>query len=398
MFVVLKLNALIILQMRTLFLKLPLFFVLPFNCFSQAPQVWMSTPKEQWPQIALANHVQFKNGDRYIDPSFDYAGTGFLIDTGKDTLAVTAKHVLWIARNRKTKAVEVNNDLNSWIMKPKGGSYDSVVIDRLINEDTTETLEGSSSTILERDWLVFSVKRASPRIVPLKPRYTAIKPGETVFIIGYSYSQTTTTIYEGKVLQMLGMDILIEQHKGHPLPGTSGSPVIDANGFLIGILSSSSTEPGSGKNVTVAISTEYLEGVLTRGKDLNTPKKDYGVLVLKTVLEKGTKKAIRQYIELTNDPKNYYIYNLWSANRNGLRETGEKLLEMKRFQNAVDILEFNVKVNPAYYRNYNLLAKALLLSGNKEKAIESYKISTTRFDDQEENEAFKELEKLGVTR
>lgn len=377
-----------------------LFFILPFGCFPQPKDNWVTAPTDQWPQIVLTNHVQYKDGDRYIDPSFSYAGNGFLIDTGKDTLAATVKHVLWVARNKKTETVEVNRDLNTWVMKPKGGRPDSVVIDKLINEDTTEVLEGSSSTILERDWLVFTIKNASSGIYPLKPRYTAIRSGETVYIVAYSYSNASVNIFKGTVLQKLGMDILIQPDNEGPLVaiGASGSPVIDANGFLIGIYSTISTDPATGKNISVAAGTEYLKNVLSQKQDLNEPRKDYGELIMETVLNEGTKKAIQQYKTLTSNPENYYIYNLRSANRNGLRETGERLIRLQRFQEAVDILEFNVRINPFYYHDYNLLAKAWLLLGNKEEAIRNYKISTARYDDPQGNEAFKELKKLASTR
>ena len=377
-----------------------LFFMLPFGCSPQPKENWITAPTDQWPQIVLTNHVQYKNGDRYIDPSFNYAGNGFLIDTGKDTLAVTVKHALWVARNRKTETVNVNKDLASWIMKPKGGIPDSVVIDQLINEDTTEVLEGSSSTILERDWLVFTVRKASSRIHPLKPRYTSIKSGEMVYIVAYSYNNAFVNFFRGRVLQKLGMDILIQPDGEGPLPGmgVSGSPVIDANGFLIGIFSTTSTDSATGKNISVAAGTEYLKSVLSQKQDLNAPRKDYGELIMETVLNEGTKKAIQRYKTLTSNPENYYIFNLRSANRNGLRETGEKLINLQRFQEAVDILEFNVKINPLYYRDYNLLARAWFLLGNNEQAIKNYKISTARYDDPEGNEAFKELKKLASTK
>lgn len=386
--------------MTRLIVNALLFLILPFGCFSQAKEDWIKAPKEEWPQIVLTNHVQFQNGDRYIHPSFSYAGNGFLIDTGTDTLAATVKHVLWVARNKKTKTVQVNRELDTWVMKTKGDRADSVVIDQLINEDSTEILEGSSSTILERDWLVFSVKNSASRIQPLKPRYTAIKPGETVYIAAYSYSNAFVNIFRGRILEKLGMDILIEPDTEGPLPGmgVSGSPVIDENGFLIGIYSTSAADPATGKNVSVAAGTEYLKNVLSQKHDLNAPRKDYGELIMETVLNEGTEKAIRQYNILTGNPENYYIYNLRSANRNGLRETGEKLIDLQRFEDAVDILSFNVKINPLFYRDYNLLAKAWFLLGNTEEAIKNYKISTARYDDQKENEAFRELRKLGAIR
>lgn len=383
--------------MKRSLLNILFVLILPFDGFSQAIEEWTKAPKEQWPRVVLTNHVQFQNGDRYIDPSFSYAGNGFLIDTGRDTLAATVKHVLWVARNRKSKSVQVNGDLDTWVMKTKGDSPDSVVIDQLINEDSTEMLEGSSSTILERDWLIFSVKNGSSKIRPLKPRFTTVKPGEAVYIIAYFYSDTIVGIHRGKVLEKIGMDIIIMPDKEDSFSGTgvSGSPVIDANGLLIGIYSTSTADPTTGKNVSVAAGTEYLKDVLSRKSNLNVPRKDYGELIMETVLNKGTKEAIQQYKTLTSDPENYYIYNLRSANRNGLRETGEKLINLQRFKDAIDILEFNVKIYPLYYRDFNLLAKAWYLSGNKDEAIKNYRISTDRYNDQEENEAFNELRKLG---
>jgi tetratricopeptide (TPR) repeat protein len=370
------------------------FGLLPLACFSQEKEKWIDHPKEQWPQIALINRTQFKNGDRYVHPSFEYAATGFLIDNGKDTLAATAKHVLWIAKNTKSKTVQVNRELKQWVMRPKGSATDSVVIDRLLNEDSTELLEGRGSTILERDWIVFSVKNTSPNIYPLKPRYTAILPGEKVYMLSCAYKDSACRTYEGKVLKKLGMDIIIEFDMKEPLAGSSGSAIIDANGYLIGIQSSFSSDEKATKPVSAAVSTEYLHKILNKKHGLNNPKKDYGELILKTVLNKGTTQAIQLYTRLTNDPQNYYIYNLRSADRNGLRETGKKLIELNRFKEAVEILKLNVKVNSGFYVEYNLLAKAHLLAGNKNEAIKNYQISIAKYDDKENNEAFKELEKL----
>lgn len=370
------------------------FFLLPLFTVAQQKESWVNLPKEQWPLIALTNHVQYKNGDRYLDPSFAYAGTGFLINTGNDTLAATAKHVLWIAKNKKSSRTQINRELQQWLMMPKGDSTNVAVIDSLVNEDSTEILEGRGSSILERDCIFFSVRSASPKIYPLKPRYTSLKAGEKLYILSCAYDDPTCRIYEGVVLKQLGTDILIERNMQEMKPGASGSPVIDANGYLVGIISSASNDGKTGKSVSIAISTEYLLNVLQKKPGVNAPKKDYGELILKTVLDKGSKAAIAQYKKLEQDPQNYYVYNLFSASRNGLRETGEKLLSMGRVQEAIDILELNVANSTAFYLNYNLLAKAYLQAGKKNEAIKNYRISTKKFDDQSENEAFAELKKL----
>jgi Trypsin-like peptidase domain len=370
------------------------FVILPLLAAGQH-RSWTGQPQESWPTIALSNHVQFKNGDKYVHSSFLYAGSGFLIDYKSKKLAITAKHILWIARNKNSRSVSINNELQSWVMKTKPASKDSVVIDRLINEDTNEVLEGSASSILERDILVLSVRSASPAIQTLTPRFTDVQPGEKVFLIGNPYQETRTMIHETKVVRKLGMDILIEQIKGAQYPGFSGSPVIDSNGHVVGVFSSTSYDPISGADVIVLTSMEYIRNVVEGKQDLNKPKEDYGKLILDTVLKKDAKKGIQQYETLTSDPKNYYKYNLRSATKNGLLETGEKLIEFNRIQDAITILEYNVKINSGYFHNYNVLAKAYLVAGNKEKAIENFRISTKKFDSKEENEAFKELEKFG---
>lgn len=364
----------------------------PLIAFTQQRERWIALPQEQWPTIALTNHVEFKNGDKYIDPSFAYAGTGFLIDNGIDTFAVTAKHILWVARNKQSSSVQINDALSKWTMKPKDGNSDSAIINQLLNEDSLELLMGAESTILERDVLVFSVKNVTKGIHVLKPRYNNVVAGEKVFIVGNPYSAPTTQVYETRVLRKLGRDILIEQLPGKPVPGISGSPVIDSSGHVIGIFSAASSD--GDKDVYVAISSEYLKDVLARKPNFNKPLQDYGTLLLHAVLKKGTASAIAQYEELIREPKNFYVFNLRSSNRNGLRETGEKLIEMKRYNDAVDILRFNVGVNSGYFHHYNLLANAWLLAGNKEEAIRIYEISTTKLDNKNENPAFAELEKL----
>jgi hypothetical protein len=299
-----------------------------------------------------------------------------------------------VARNKKTKTVQVNDQLQRWTLRPKGNHRDSATVDRLLNEDSTEILEGKASSVTERDWIIFTVKQSSPALHPLKPRYTPMKPGEKIYILSNAYADSAATIHTGKVLSKLGLDILIERDLPDHLPGCSGSPVIDTNGYLVGIVSSSSTDGKTGKAVTIATSTEYLQDVLLKKDSLNTPKKDYGELILQTVLKKGTQAALQQYRQLTSNPANYYRYNLRSADRNGLRETGEKLIAMNRLQDAISILTFNIAENIAFFGNYNLLAKAHLLAGDKANAIKYYKISTSRNDDKQTNEAFKELEKL----
>jgi hypothetical protein len=367
------------------------FLLIPFLLFSQ--ESWINQPRTQWPQIALTNNIIYKNGDRYIHPSFAYAGTGFLVKNGADTFAVTAKHVLLIARNKKTNAVSINKDLLRWSMRIKGNFTDSVVIDKLINEDTAEVIEGSNSSIFERDMLVLSIKKSSPYIYPLKPRYSYIRPGEKVYILTCAYADKLSTVVEGTVTNKYGFDILISTNKPL-LPGASGSPVIDANGFLIGVFSSLSHDNIVNKDVAVAISTEYLREVLTKKPNLNQPKKDYAQMLIDITLKSGATAALNEYKRLTAYPNTYYFYNFRSTTKNGLREAGEKLLDMNRIDDAIIILRYNAAINSSQYTNFNILARAYVMAGNREEAINIYRISVNKFNNRNENEAVKQLERL----
>lgn len=365
----------------------------PVTVFSQVREPWISKPVGEWPQIALTNNIQYKNGDRYIHPSFTYAGTGCLVNNGTDTIAVTAKHILLIARNKKTNSVSINNDLLLWSMKPKGNVTDSAVVNKLINDDTSEIIEGTQSSIFERDMLVLSISKASKNIYPLKPRYSTPRNGERVYMIGCAYADATSAVNEGTIIGKYGFDVIISFN--NPIkPGASGAPVIDANGFLIGVFSSLTTDNAVNKDVAVVISTEYLKDVLAKKPKLNEPKKDYVDMIVNTTLYSGPEAAINEYKRLTSYPQTYYFYNFRSATRNGLREAGEKLLALDQVDEAIEILKFNTEVNRNHFINYNVLGKAYLRAGNKQEAMRAFRNSISLMNDRSVNDAFTELEKL----
>jgi tetratricopeptide (TPR) repeat protein len=373
-------------------LQLLLLLVTINSSFAQENQ-WIRLPKEAWPRIALTNQVWYKNGDRFVHPSFEYAGTGFTVSSKGKLYAVTAKHVLWIAKNKNTKSVEVNNDLERWIMQAKGSPADSVAIGQLLNEDSMEVLEGPTSTILERDVLVFTVKSITESIQPLQPGNTDVKKGQRVYVIGNPYSSATTVIHGAKIIDKLGLDILIEQPATATPAGLSGSPIVDDKGFVIGVFSSMSTAPVTGEPVIVATSMEYFEAIISQKADINRPKIDVGALLLQLAQEKGAAAAIDRHKKLTQKKGNYYKYNLRSANKNGILETGESLLKAGNTADAIKLLEYNVEINGAFYHNHNALGKGYLQAGQNEKALLCFKNSIQRFPEKE-NEAYQLIEKI----
>jgi len=178
------------------------------------------------------------NQIEYADASHPVAGCSFLLDTGRDTLAVTAKHVLTYFKSGKMNSVSFRGTLEQWKMYPKDNSGDVVVIDSLINENEGEPIDNIPS---KTDWLLFSVKAKSPNIQPLKFRDSPLRKGDPVYIVGWRYSDRNCSqrIYEGNFVRYDGGTVLIStvELADNKMPGLSGAPVIDANGDLIGIMS-----------------------------------------------------------------------------------------------------------------------------------------------------------------
>lgn len=369
-----------------------LFLFLPLTIRAQEKETWINQPQEDWPPIALVNEVLYKNGDSYDDPSLKeigYAGTAFLIDTGTDTLAATAKHVLWTAQNHKQHGVSINKDLKQWVMHPKGNAEDQVVIGKLINEDTTEVLMGPESSILERDWLVFSTKEASPAMHPLKPRYTPLQPGETVYRISNPYASEETVIYESRVIRTEGRDIFLETDTTRLKPGASGSPIIDAQGYLVGIFSSAFGDARTGQNVEIAVSTGYLHDVLQGKENLNKPKKSVYDTLYTIAQQAGVEEALAVFRQISADQDSYFTYNLRMAAQE-LSRLGNQFLETGQLTDAVRIFEFNAARYQSWF-SWNDVGRSYQRLGNPVKAREAYEKSLNLYQNEEAHSALEAL-------
>jgi len=197
----------------------------------QVKESWISLPSEDWPNISLVNDIQlFENNKRYRN-----TGCAFLIDTGRDTLAVTAKHIYVALQSVTLNTISFEDVIKKWKMFPKNMRTEEIIVDQLINEDTSEII---NRNILESDCLVFSIKKKSDKIKPLKIREGHIRKREKLYVIGWSENDRgKPRIYEGKYVGSLGEKILIDMKGKTNEVGMGGAPVIDSKGYLIGILS-----------------------------------------------------------------------------------------------------------------------------------------------------------------
>lgn len=215
---------------------------------------WMDKPQSQWPQMSMVNEIE------YIDKHHPIAGCGFLLDTGKDTVAVTAKHVLVYFKSESMNSVSFKNTLKTWKMYPKNNPGDIVIVDRLLNENSKEPIDRIPP---QKDWLLFSVKERSLNIQPLRFRTTAYEVGEPVYIIGWRYSDMDCpqVVYEGQFVEDQGGTLLISTEKlaDNKMPGLSGSPVIDSKGYLMGLMSQKAKKMERLASIQYAI--EILKGM-----------------------------------------------------------------------------------------------------------------------------------------
>ena len=197
----------------------------------QDKEAWMSASIDQWPDIALINDIHIFDGNK----RFRHAGCAFLIDTGKDTLAVSAKHVYMILQSLKLNTISYKNVIRDWRMYPKNKWREQIVVEELINEDSTEII---NTNILQSDVLLFTIKKKSKNIKPLRVREGRIRKKEKVYVIGWGENDKgKAKVYEGKYVGSLGEKILIDVKSKANESGFGGAPVIDAKGYLIGIIS-----------------------------------------------------------------------------------------------------------------------------------------------------------------
>ncbi len=216
-------------------------------------ETWAELPQQQWPAIALTSDFVI-DGKQYVAK-----GSGFLIDTGKDTLAVTCKHwFLFFQGAHGLRNIDFDGKLESWEMYPKNQPEKRIVLGEPINTDPNEKV--LSNEIMNYDWLLFKIKEKNPDIYPLKIRFGKVDKGEDLYSIGWTNDQDPILqpVRHWIMYKTFGFRHLIDIQGSKELAGLSGAPVIDGNGYVIGI-----NGGGSGEKAWIC-TTEYLKTVLEK--------------------------------------------------------------------------------------------------------------------------------------
>lgn len=186
-------------------------------------------------QLSGVNDVRFQQS-QYNNT---FAGNGFLIEYMGEHFAVTVKHVLFEAKTPKMASVSLADEVASWSIHPLAQPDNAVQLGQLLNDNPNEPLD---MQVLNSDWLVFKIKNNSSTLRPLTIRHEPLQAGETLTAYGCSYSDKETctqNAYKGQFKSYEANNLRIDIGKVSmaELRGLSGSPVIDQNGQLVGIVS-----------------------------------------------------------------------------------------------------------------------------------------------------------------
>lgn len=214
-----------------------LFFLISasINTFAQE-----KVSSKKFDEIALVNGITFFDS-KFDQPRFS---CGFLVKYGKDTLAITAKHLLNVIKSDQMKAVSLENNINSWSLYPLAKKEELVITDKLLNENKAELLKDKSTYV--NDLLVFSIKENRSKVKPLEIRTDPLVPGEKLYAIGWTRKMESgeQRVYEFEFYKIIGNRILLKDVVVPELfGGLSGAPVVDENGKVVGIVSGSTTDP-----------------------------------------------------------------------------------------------------------------------------------------------------------
>lgn len=129
-----------------------------------------------------------------------------------------------------------------------------------------------------------------------------------------------------------------------------------------------------------------LDEMLAKAQALAS-RKSIAETLSTTIQQQNVDAAIKQYHELKSTQPAAYDFG-----EGELNSLGYQLLQMKKFKEAIRILQLNVEAYPQSFNAYDSLAEAYMDDGNRELSIKNYKKSLEL--DPTNSNAVEQLKKL----
>ena len=219
--------------------------------------------------VIAKNHNQYSGVNQldFIKQQYDrnFVGNGFLIRAKGRLYGVTVKHALLEAKTPTMTRVYIDDHIKQWTIRPNKDASQFIKFGKLLNADKNEPID---MKVLSKDWLVFEVEQNNSQLVPIELRTKPIEKGELLTAYGCSYSNKGTCNQDEYIGTFISSDknnlrMSMENLELNQLRGLSGSPVLDSNNRLVGIVSNLlKSESGEGLDFAPA-SLTYLREILS---------------------------------------------------------------------------------------------------------------------------------------
>jgi hypothetical protein len=173
--------------------------------------------------VILTNQFSFNDG-RYA-----MGGTSFILTSKKGAVLCTAKHLLGEAMgiSPEVKTVDFNQSLDYWsaFAHNTEALEDTVQVRSIVNESPSGV-----------DILLLNFKGDADNMLALSPRYSKVQPKEALRIIASEIGRNEPQFFDVVMDEYNKASFIVRAKKSFNPRAMSGSPVIDANGHVVGVL------------------------------------------------------------------------------------------------------------------------------------------------------------------
>lgn len=219
------------------------FFAIILFTGCDAPEVTQLGPKQAWKKGDYLNSRQivFTNAYGFKDGRSTTGASSFFVQGKKGPVLCTAKHLLGAAMGI-TPTVETsdfNAKMDFWKVYARN---DALFADTLSVSGIVSSNPDFSDIIV----LNCSFEK-NEKLLALKPRFSRVNVGEELEIIGCEYGDPSGMQKSFKVFheEYDGGKLIVKSKTKFVATEMSGSPVVDASGYVVGVLVGGSAFQGN---------------------------------------------------------------------------------------------------------------------------------------------------------